>query len=139
MPDVILPTRKAAQDLCDQLDALLGIPDPVRYPGTATWAVPRELADGTWAVPVPRKGPLAELLDALDAKPVEIAKLLTEDQIDGPSGKVARAKRATPAELADVRGKLNAARVVRPDEEKPTAAPLEAPAKGAEKTFVETP
>lgn len=139
MPSVILPTRVEAQALCDQLAKLLGLPDPERYPGTERWAVPRELADGTWAVPVPRKGPLAELLDALDAKPVELAKLLTEDQIDGPSGKVARAKRATVAELSDVRGKLDAARVVRPDEEKPTAVALEAPTKGAEKTLVETP
>lgn len=131
MADVILPNRAQAQKLVDTLDALLGLPDPVRYPGTANWAVPRELADGTWAVPVPRKGPLAELLDALDAKPAAIAKLLTEDQVDGPSGKVARAKRATVAELADVRGKLDAARVVRPDEEKPAAVAADVkPAKG---------
>jgi hypothetical protein len=119
MPSVILPTQAAAQALCDLMARLLGIPDPVRYPGTARWAEPRELTDGTWAVAVPRKGALREVLDTLDLRPVAAAKLLTEDQVDALSGRVTP-KRSTPAELADVRAKITAAREVLATEVKVT-------------------
>lgn len=119
MPAVVLPTQAEAVALVAKLDALLGLPDPVRYPGTLTWAIPRELADGTWCVPVPRKGPLLELLGALDADPT--GKALVAEQVDGVSGKVTKARRVKPAELTDVQAKLAAAREVRIDEEKPAA------------------
>lgn len=118
MPSVILPTKADAQTLCDQLAKLLGIPDPERYPGTARWAEPQELADGTWAVPVPRKGALAELLATLDADPT--GKALTADQVD-KDGKVTRPKRVTAKELGDAKAALSAAREVRPDERKAEA------------------
>lgn len=115
MPSVILPTRPAAQALCDQLAKLLGIPDPERYPGTERWAEPQELADGTFAVAVPRKGALAELLGQLDADPT--GKALTADQVD-KDGKVTKPKRVSPKELGDAKAALSAAREVRPDERK---------------------
>lgn len=123
MPSVILPTRTAAQQLCDDLAKLLGIPDPARYPGTERWAEPQELADGTWAVPVPRKGALAELLASLDADPT--GKALTADQVY-KDGKVVRAKRVTAKELGDAKAALSAAREVRPDERKVDAVAVEA-------------
>lgn len=123
MPSVILPTKADAQKLCDDLARLLGIPDPARYPGTERWAEPQELADGTWAVPVPRKGALAELLATLDADPT--GKALTADQVD-KDGKVVRAKRVTAKELGDAKAALSAAREVRPDERKVDAVAVEA-------------
>lgn len=127
MPSVILPTRIAAQQLCDDLAKLLGIPDPARYPGTERWAEPVPLADGTFAVPVPRKGALAELLASLEADPT--GKVLTADQVD-KDGKVTRPKRVTPKELGDAKAALSAAREVRADERKaePVAVALEAEA-----------
>lgn len=124
---VILPTRIAAQTLCDDLAKLLGIPDPARYPGTERWAEPVPLADGTFAVAVPRKGALAELLATLDADPT--GKALTADQVD-KDGKVVKAKRVTAKELGDAKAALAAAREVRPDERKaePVAVALEAEA-----------
>lgn len=118
MPSVILPTRVEAQALCDKLAQLLGIPDPERYPGTQRWAEPQELADGTWAVPVPRKGALAELLGQLDADPT--GKALTADQVD-IGGKVTKPKRVTPKELDDVLAKLATKRKIRADEIKAVA------------------
>lgn len=118
MPSVVLPTRVDAQALCDKLAKLLGIPDPERYPGTERWAEPQELADGTFAVPVPRKGALAELLATLDADPS--GKVLTADQVD-KDGKVTKAKRVTAKELGDAKAALSAAREVRPDERKVSA------------------
>lgn len=123
MPSVIFPTRIAAQQLCDDLAKLLGLPDPARYPGTERWAEPQELADGTWAVPVPRKGALAELLAGLDADPT--GKALTADQVD-KDGKVTKPKRVSPKELGDAKAALSAAREVRPDERKVDAVAVEA-------------
>ena len=123
MPSVILPTRAEAQTLCDQLAKILGIPDPARYPGTERWAEPQELADGTFAVPVPRKGALAELLAGLDADPS--GKALVADQVD-LGGKVVRAKRVTAKELGDAKAALSAAREVRPDERKVVAVEIKA-------------
>ena len=42
MPHVGKPNPVQAQKLCDDLAELLGIPDPVAYPGTDRWAVPQE-------------------------------------------------------------------------------------------------
>jgi ribosomal protein L10 len=123
MPSVILPTRTAAQQLCDDLAKLLGIPDPVRYPGTERWAEPQELADGTFAVAVPRKGALAELLATLDADPT--GKALVADQVD-KDGKVVRAKRVTAKELGDTKAALASARDVLPEERKTVAVAVEA-------------
>lgn len=123
MPSVILPTKADAQALCDKLDKLLGIPDPDRYPGTERWAEPQELADGTFAVAVPRKGALAELLGQLDADPT--GKALTADQVD-TGGKVVRPKRVSPKELGDAKAALLTAREVRADERKVVAAEIKA-------------
>lgn len=120
---VILPTRGEAQALCDQLAKLLGIPDPARYPGTERWAEPQELADGTFAVPVPRKGALAELLATLDADPT--GKALTADQVD-KDGKVTKPKRVSPKELGDAKAALASARDVLPEERKTVAVAVEA-------------
>ncbi|MBK7823335.1 MAG: hypothetical protein IPJ61_20325 [Tessaracoccus sp.] len=125
MPSVILPTRADAQQLCDQLAKLLGIPDPERYPGTERWAEPQELADGTFAVAVPRKGALAELLASLDADPT--GKVLTADQVD-IGGKVVRPKRVTAKELGDAKAALASARDVLPEERKTVAVAIEAEA-----------
>ena len=118
MPHVILPTRADAQKLCDDLAKLLGIPDPERYPGTERWAEPVALADGTFAVAVPRKGALAELLATLDADPT--GKALTADQVD-TGGKVVRAKRVTAKELGDAKAALATAREIAPGERKVSA------------------
>lgn len=123
MPAVILPTRIAAQQLCDDLAKLLGIPDPARYPGTERWAEPQELVDGTFAVAVPRKGALAELLATLDADPT--GKVLTADQVDF-GGKVTKPKRVTAKELGDAKAALAGAREVRADERKAVALEAEA-------------
>lgn len=125
MPSVILPTKADAQQLCDQLAKLLGIPDPERYPGTERWAEPQELADGTFAVAVPRKGALAELLGALDADPS--GKALVADQVD-IGGKVVRAKRVSAKELGDTKAALASAREVLPEERKTVAVAIEAEA-----------
>lgn len=127
MTFVIRPDRIAAQQLCDDLAKLLGIPDPERYPGTERWAEPQELADGTFAVAVPRKGALAEVLATLDADPS--GKVLTVDQVD-KDGKVTKPKRVTAKELGDTKAALAGAREVRPDERKaePVAVALEAEA-----------
>lgn len=122
MPSVILPTRAEAQTLCDQLAKILGIPDPARYPGTERWAEPQELADGTFAVPVPRKGALAELLAGLDADPT--GKVLTADQVD-KDGKVTKPKRVTAKELGDAKAALASARDVLPEERKTAAVAVE--------------
>lgn len=119
---VILPTRIAAQQLCDDLAKLLGIPDPARYPGTERWAEPQELADGTFAVPVPRKGALAELLAGLDADPS--GKALVADQVD-KDGKVTKPKRVTAKELGDAKAALASARDVLPEERKTAAVAVE--------------
>jgi len=119
---VILPTRIAAQKLCDDLAKLLGIPDPARYPGTERWAEPQELADGTFAVPVPRKGALAELLATLDADPT--GKVLTADQVD-LGGKVTKPKRVSAKELGDAKAALASARDVLPEERKTAAVAVE--------------
>lgn len=124
MPSVILPTRIAAQQLCDDLAKLLGIPDPARYPGTERWAEPQELADGTFAVPVPRKGALAELLGQLDADPT--GKVLTADQVD-KDGKVTKPKRVTAKELGDAKAALASARDVLPEERKTVAVKEKTP------------
>lgn len=118
MPSVILPDRVAAQKLCDDLARLLGIPDPERYPGTERWAEPVPLADGTFAVAVPRKGALAELLAGLDADPT--GKTLTEDAVD-KDGKVVKPKRVSPKELGDAKAALAAAREIAPGERKVSA------------------
>jgi len=124
MPSVILPTKADAQKLCDDLAKLLGIPDPERYPGTERWAEPQELADGTFAVPVPRKGALAELLASLDADPT--GKVLTADQVD-IGGKVVKPKRVTPKELTDAKAALASARDVLPEERKTVAVKEKTP------------
>lgn len=125
MTFVIRADRIAAQTLCDQLARLLGIPDPERYPGTERWAEPQELADGTFAVAVPRKGALAELLGALDADPS--GKALVADQVD-IGGKVVRAKRVSAKELGDTKAALASAREVLPEERKTVAVAIEAEA-----------
>ena len=123
MPSVILATRIAAQQLCDDLAKLLGIPDPARYPGTERWAEPQELADGTFAVAVPRKGALAELLATLDADPT--GKVLTADQVD-LGGKVTKPKRVSAKELGDAKAALASARDVLPEERKTVTVAVEA-------------
>ena len=86
---------------------------------------PRPLADGTWELPVPRKGALAELLATLDAAPS--GKALVADQVD-KDGKVVRAKRVTAKELGDAKAALASARDVLPEERKTVAVALEAEA-----------
>lgn len=54
------PTQVAAQAAVDQIDASKRFPvsdDAV----TATWAIPRELADGRWAIPKCRDSDMADV------------------------------------------------------------------------------
>lgn len=115
MPSVTFPDLPAARAFCDALKKLAGVPDPVRFPGTLEVAEPRALEAGGYEVSVPRKGPLALMLDADPAT-------LTKDAVD-LDGKVLAPKRATAKELADVRAALDTAREVAPEERKKDADP----------------
>lgn len=119
---VIFPTRIAAQQLCDDLAKLLGLPDPARYPGTERWAEPQELADGTFAVPVPRKGLLKDALEELQgARKAAKVAALTDDQTD-LTGAV-RVKVIGKAALDVVLAQIATARKVKPEEWKSTELP----------------
>lgn len=99
MAYIVRPDLVSAQDVCDKIDKMLGIP-PEGLPGiggdgrTMTWAKPVQLEDGTYGVPVPEKGLLKGLVDRLreDSKGVEDA--LTKDVKDKDDN-VVRPKRVT--------------------------------------------
>jgi len=117
MPSVIIPTRTAAQQLCDDLAKLLGLPDPARYPGTERWAEPVPLA-----VPVPRKGLLKDALDDLQgARKAAKVSALTDDQTD-LTGAV-RVKVIGKLALDEVLAQIDTARKVQPEEWQITELP----------------
>ena len=104
-------TLPQATALCNALDKLTGIPDPSLFPGTVKWADPRPMQDGTYAVPVPRKGSLKEALAAFDRDAVKAAAILTTDETD-MNGKKTKDKRFTVAALKNLRDALATARAV---------------------------
>jgi len=111
-------TLADAKQLCNRLDKCLGIPpeglEGIGGPGrTMRWAEPIPLADGTYAVPVPKKGRLKDLLDALRDRKSESA--LTDDRTDSLSGQVTP-KVISKANLKEVIDLVATARKLDPSE-----------------------
>lgn len=125
MSSASFPDKPSALAFIAKLDALLGIPDPNRFPGTVTWAEPREMKDGTFTVPLPRKGPLALFQDAIEAAPVELTKALTEDTLD-KDGKIIQAKKVAKKDLTDIQDKISTAKEIDPSQLKLAVVAAEA-------------
>lgn len=116
-----------ARQLCNRLDKILGIPAEglpgIGGPGrTETWAKPIPMADGTYAVPVPRKGLLKDALEELQgARKAAKVSDLTDDQTD-LTGAV-RVKVIGKLALDEVLAQIDTARKVQPEEWKATELP----------------